>query len=302
MEATVAMDTEDPVTNKEAEPTAREKLESRLYPNVNARTNNWRFIRMLAGEDLAKPTSGWLPKHCTHVYCLKCNKIIGKYKSGDSKLASRHMELRHTTDLEDMKKAELAAQEPQRQMMHDLVQVSNKRMKLCGTSDQENLKNLLALWIAESFRPLSIVEDPGFCLLIHYINEMKFAVGKLPCRSTITNHIHHLAAKGRVKLAQAISKEVKFFCVTTDIWTSRSLLSFMAVTLHYMNTNFELKSFNLEVAPFSGKYSGQRIADELEATFSSWGLLYKDSLSLLLLDNASNGVKACEEIRVVSER
>lgn len=63
------------------------------------------------------------------------------------------------------------------------------------------------------------------------------------------------------KLKEAINTEVDFYSITTDIWSSRMMQSFMAVTLHYLTEEFEMKNFVLEVSPLKGSHPGAFIAE-----------------------------------------
>ena len=60
-----------------------------------------------------------------------------------------------------------------------------------------------------------------------------------------------------------------------------------------------MKSLTLEVKPFGGKHSGQRISDEMQAILDEWKLA-KDKLVLMLQDNAANGLAASRILGVPS--
>jgi hypothetical protein len=73
--------------------------------------------------------------------------------------------------------------------------------------------------------------------------------------------------------------------------------SFMALTLRYLTESFELKTAVLEVRPLTGSHTGEFIASCLTASMNHFGL-EKAKLALLLRDNASNGIKACNEMMI----
>ena len=52
--------------------------------------------------------------------------------------------------------------------------------------------------------------------------------------------------KGKTKIAS----ETDYFAMTTDIWSSRVMESFMAETLHYLTEDFKMVNLILEVSPF----------------------------------------------------
>ena len=51
---------------------------------------------------------------------------------------------------------------------------------------------------------------------------------------------------------------------STDMWTSRSNDSYISVTLHFINKNFELKKFVLACQPFSGQHTAAALAKALD--------------------------------------
>ena len=49
--------------------------------------------------------------------------------------------------------------------------------------------------------------------------------------------------------------EMEFFSCTSDIWLSRTMESFLALTIHYLTDNFDMKKFVLKVDPIVGKHT-----------------------------------------------
>ena len=58
-----------------------------------------------------------------------------------------------------------------------------------------------------------------------------------------------------------------------------------------------MKNFVIEVTPLRGSHTGEFIANFLNTTMSTYLLTYK-KLSLVIRDNASNGVSACDKLKV----
>jgi hypothetical protein len=46
---------------------------------------------------------------------------------------------------------------------------------------------------------------------------------------------------------------------TSDIWSSKSMMAFMALTIHFLIEDFNMKSFTLEVEQIEGKHTGDFI-------------------------------------------
>jgi hypothetical protein len=90
---------------------------------------------------------------------------------------------------------------------------------------------------------------------------------------------------------------MEYFSLTTDIWSSRVMQSYLALTLHYLTDDFEMKTCVLEVKPLIGSHTAESIKSTLMASMDSFGL-NTGKLSLLLRDNASNRVKACNNMDI----
>ena len=63
----------------------------------------------------------------------------------------------------------------------------------------------------------------------------------------------------RGKKREKIQDDVKYFSSTTDIWSSRTIESFMAITLHALTEDFHMIIMTLTVDPLKGKHSGDFI-------------------------------------------
>jgi len=53
----------------------------------------------------------------------------------------------------------------------------------------------------------------------------------------------------------AFGELVKIFSTTTDIWSSRTMESFMAITLHAFTDDFNMINITLEVEPLQVKHN-----------------------------------------------
>ena len=87
--------------------------------------------------------------------------------------------------------------------------------------------------------------------------------------------------------------EMDYFAMTTDIWSSRVMESYMAETIHYLTEDFEMQAFTIEVTPFPSPHEAERILEFWKESFTQHGLA-KEKLTIMLRDNAFNGVKACQ--------
>lgn len=57
---------------------------------------------------------------------------------------------------------------------------------------------------------------------------------------------------------------IKYLSLTVDLWTDRQLRSFMGVTVHFFDSNYELKTNVLACKLFEGRNSGENLKKELD--------------------------------------
>ncbi|CAI5532078.1 unnamed protein product [Closterium sp. Naga37s-1] len=78
--------------------------------------------------------------------------------------------------------------------------------------------------------------------------------------------------------------------LTFDIWTGENNVAFVAVTCHYVTSDFQLKQAVIDFRELKGSHTGDLIADELEEVLREWGL--EKMLFAVTCDNAENNSRA----------
>ena len=148
-------------------------------------------------------------------------------------------------------------------------------------------------WIAESLRPFSIVEDEGFKEFSEFLCNVngRFVI---PSRYKLRKYLSKISSLTTRKMREMMKKDMRYFSASTDIWSSRRMDSFMALTLQYATDEFKMVNLTLEVSQLHGRHTGNFIKDELIKYFDLWGI-HKENLVLMTRDNGSNVVKACRD-------
>ena len=91
-----------------------------------------------------------------------------------------------------------------------------------------------------------------------------------------------------------IHREMNYFSTTTNLWSSRRMTALMALTLHYLTEDFQMRDFTLEASPVEGNHTSTMIQNVLMTSYERWGLNI-EKLSLMLRDGAANGKKVCDD-------
>lgn len=146
----------------------------------------------------------------------------------------------------------------------------------------------LVRMIAKEYHPFSLVEDPEFVKYSSMLNPNY----SLPSRKTLSNTLlpqYYEMEKRRVK-EDLRHHSVKAVSVTVDGWTSLKNESFLAMTVHFINEDFELKSYLLDCFKYSDRHTSENLAAEMKRVLTEWELLEK--VEVVISDNAANITKA----------
>ena len=91
-------------------------------------------------------------------------------------------------------------------------------------------------------------------------------------------------------LKENVTKQLKdadYYCITTDMWSSRAKQSYIAVTIHYLTDSFDMRSYLLETKEFPEVHTGDMIAESLQQILTEWEL-DPGKLLAATTDNGSN--------------
>lgn len=150
-------------------------------------------------------------------------------------------------------------------------------------------RDVLELCI-DSFQPFSIVEERSFRKLIKWIPGYQ-----LPSRKTLSNtNLTSLYNSTKEKIIPEIEADCETMCVTLDLWTSRKTESYISITGHYINRQFQLKTVLLDCCSFPGNSTSLNLASELRRITNEWNLTHK--INFAVTDNGANVVKAVKEL------
>jgi hypothetical protein len=85
--------------------------------------------------------------------------------------------------------------------------------------------------------------------------------------------------------------------VTFDSWTSKTLVAYLAVTAHWIDGEWDLRSELLAFLELEGSHSGENLAQELYSVLSEVGI--QDKIQNLTSDNLTVNDKA---IQILGQR
>ena len=222
------------------------------------------------------------------VYCKLCRRSLS-YK-GNTMNMIVHLQSRHSavySDIVDQLKTTGSAHSSA-PLPKDQLSIEDSFKKLTPLSRSSSrwkvLTNSVCYFLAKGLHPLSTVNDQGFLNMLK-IFEPRYTP---PDRTTFSQHyLPELYTKEREKICKQTSDGLQWYAVTCDGWSSRANHSYLSVTLHYINNEWELKHFLLEIGEMVEQHTAINLANYLEEVLDRWNLPVTQ-ISAVVTDNASN--------------
>lgn len=150
--------------------------------------------------------------------------------------------------------------------------------------EAKQMHNIIMEMMALDNQPFSIVEDSGFKRLIEHLAP-KY---KIPSRKFFsTTMLDKLFNECRLEISNSLQNMI-FASFTSDIWTcSGNNESFISFSVHWIDTDFELKHAVLNSKHFPLSHTSDHIANEFRVMLTNWNIL-PSQLHLIITDNAAN--------------
>ena len=150
--------------------------------------------------------------------------------------------------------------------------------KICGMVEKDTL-------------PISVVDGTGFQELMGYV-EPNYTI---PSRQTITRRIESRFKEKKGELKSHM-RDAGCVAITTDCWTALTTESYLTITAHTIDDEWNVRSFVLLTQSMPNRHTADNLAAKLNEAVELWGLTGK--VCACVHDNASNIVSANSTTRV----
>jgi hypothetical protein len=150
--------------------------------------------------------------------------------------------------------------------------------------------NYLANMIICCDLPFRLVERPEFRDLVTYLRPTTVVVG----RTKIVDIIKEVYKSELLKLKQRLNSCRSRVSITCDAWTSKNQLPFLAVTVHYIDENWDLQKDLLDFQYIPGSHTGANLASKIYEILENRDLTTR--LLAITADNASNNDVMMKEL------
>ncbi|KAI4324055.1 hypothetical protein L6164_023621 [Bauhinia variegata] len=152
------------------------------------------------------------------------------------------------------------------------------------TYNVEEIRKALVVFVIEDEMPFSVVEGHGFC---YFVNRLE------PSRRTITRDCYQLFLDEKGKLKESLKKSCVRACLTIDCWTSIQNISYMCLTIHFIDEHWRLQKRILNFSQIDN-HKGETIGKEIDRCLREWGI---ENVFTITVDNVSSNDVAISYLR-----
>lgn len=160
--------------------------------------------------------------------------------------------------------------------------LSNYLTKPLSISKSKAIDQQLTKFIVKHYHPFSLVEESEFCNLI----KMLAPNYSMPSRKTVSNNLLLQVYNDTFQKVSKDLQDATSVALTTDGWTSINNSSFIAITVHFINSETKLCSRLLGCINFNEKHTAIELSNFLKNIAQEWKL--ENKISAVVTDNASN--------------
>ena len=212
-------------------------------------------------------------KHLENEKTVVCKKTYA-YHGGTSNLQS-HLKSAHPSvvaaDDSDAGKPTLAAGVMKSGALDKFVAAKPKSSaKPCSVATSEGMTQALVKWITTDMRPLNVVNDGGLQRLLALAQPGY----SLPSRTHVASIVRRRHADGKEEIKTTL-KSVEYVAVTTDSWTSKAVRSYSTFTVHFLSSEWKLRSFVLATRPLDGRHTADNLAKQFTEIVTEFGIAGK---------------------------
>ncbi|MBN3302803.1 ZBED4 protein, partial [Amia calva] len=127
-------------------------------------------------------------------------------------------------------------------------------------------------------------ENLGFRRLLHTLEPKYTILSRAHFTHTVVTNLYN---ESKAKLVQTL-KEAESIAITTDGWTSRGTQSYITITAHTINSDWEMVNVVLQTRLLFESHTGANIAEDLQAAVTDWELNRPNHGIAIVTDNARN--------------
>ena len=193
-----------------------------------------------------------------------CKTCGSKYKTTTGVSTLRNHLKKHQLDAPSMKQKAITA-----------------KMNPFNELEQNEHTKYLIKWLICDSQPFNIVDNNYFKAFINHFCPRY----TIPGRQQVKKYIIDAFNNRRTNIINELHQIEGNFSLTADMWTSINNEAYLGLTIHYVDSNWCLCNFLLDIIPFTTNHSGINIANEILRVLGEFRI--SDKIIALTTDNES---------------
>jgi BED zinc finger len=207
------------------------------------------------------------PQNPLKIVCQKCNQKYSK-STGITTL-KEHLKKSHGITIDNIKKAVQA-------------KLNFSRVDPWPNEEKSIRDQALVEWVIVNLQPFSVVTNVQFIKLINTLDPRYILPGRASLKEKVTEYFDEMRRNIRLDIDKIPGK----VSLTCDMWTSTlTNSSFLGLTIHYVNKDWQFKHFLLDIISFNERHTANNITDAILSVLNEFNL--KEKILALTTDNAT---------------
>ena len=160
-----------------------------------------------------------------------------------------------------------------------------------GNKRHEAITDTITYFLCKDNVPFNAVSRSGFQKLLNVL-EPRY---KMPNKTTFSkNKVVKLYDATKEAVMRDLNN-VDFFASTTDMWSSHGLTPYMGYTLHWIDSEWNLRFRNLGTKFVPEDHTAEQLGKAMKDMLEHWKLNAEKQIAITT-DNGANIKKACKDI------
>ncbi|KAM3850482.1 E3 SUMO-protein ligase ZBED1-like [Diretmus argenteus] len=165
----------------------------------------------------------------------------------------------------------------------------------CTPQQAEVLTGSILNMLVKDMRPLSMVDDKGFKEMVKLFNP-EYHDRYLPGRTHFTTLMEKKYDVTFQKVKATLKGVKGSLSLTADVWTSRATEAYLGVSCHFLDEDWQMKSFNLATMPLEERHTGANIMIWMEEVIAKFDIS-PAKIKAVVHDSGSNMVAAMRQLK-----
>ncbi|KAL7869531.1 hypothetical protein AOLI_G00135190 [Acnodon oligacanthus] len=159
--------------------------------------------------------------------------------------------------------------------------IGQQRLPTCiGDQRRPNLKTNMLNMIVMDLQPVNFVEEEGFQ---HFVQVLQPSADIPLTASWVRAELLNMYEHIRLKVQKEVSY-AKDLVLSAEMWISNKDASYLTVICHFIDKNWELKSYMLETAHLLGVHTPENVHQQLVRIATEWQIMDKLQVVVVNVD------------------